>query len=1136
MASFDFVASTGQIRTKSGITYDHEATPSYTVTVTATDSSNATAVAGVTISVTDVDEPPDAPATPTVNAVSGSTTSLAVSWAAPANAGKPDIDSYDVQYRVSGATAWSDGPQNVTGTTTTATITSLAANTPYEVQVRATNAEGDSGWSDPPGAGRTNAPANTAPVFNPSNVSRNIAENTAAGQDIGAAVTATDADAGDTLTYTLGGTDMASFDFVASTGQIRTKSGITYDHEATPSYTVTVTATDSSNATADADVTISVTDVDEPPDAPATPAVNAVSGSTTSLAVSWVAPANAGKPDIDSYDVQYRVSGTAAWSDGPQNVTGTTTTATATITSLAANTPYEVQVRATNDEGDSGWSTPPGAGRTNAPANTAPVFSSSNVSRSIAENTAAGQNVGAVVEATDADAGDTLTYTLGGTDMASFDFVASTGQIRTKSGITYDHEATPSYTVTVTATDSSNATADATVTISVTDVDEPPDAPATPAVNAVSGSTTSLAVSWAAPANAGKPDIDNYDVQYRVTGTAAWSDGPQNVTGTSTTATITSLAANTPYEVQVRATNAEGDSGWSAPPGAGRTNAPANTAPVFSPATLTRSIAENTAAGQNVGAVVEATDADAGDTLTYTLGGTDMASFDFVASTGQIRTKSGITYDHEATPSYTVTVTATDSSNATAVAGVTISVTDVDEPPDAPATPTVNAVSGSTTSLAVSWAAPANAGKPDIDSYDVQYRVSGTAAWSDGPQNVTGTTTTATITSLAANTPYEVQVRATNDEGDSGWSTPPGAGRTNAPANNAPVFSSSNVSRSIAENTAAGQNVGAVVEATDADAGDTLTYTLGGADMASFDFVASTGQIRTKSGITYDHEATPSYTVTVTASDTSNATADADVTISITDVAEPPDAPATPAVNAVSGSTTRLAVSWAAPANAGKPDIDSYDVQYRVSGTAAWSDGPQNVTGTTTTATITSLAANTPYEVQVRATNAEGDSGWSDPPGAGRTNAPANTAPVFSSSNVSRSIAENTAAGQNVGAVVEATDADAGDTLTYTLGGADMASFDFVASTGQIRTKSGITYDHEATPSYTVTVTASDTSNATAVAGVTISVTDVDEPPDAPARPRSMRSPAAPPAWPSPGPPRPMPASRTSTATTCSTA
>ena len=193
------------------------------------------------------------------------------------------------------------------------------------------------------------------------------------------------------------------------------------------------------------------------------------------------------------------------------------------------------------------------------------------MSRSIAENTAAGQNVGAVVTAADADAGDTLGYTLGGTDAASFDFVESSGQIRTKSGVTYDFEAKSSYTVTVTASDGT-ATAVATVTIGVTDVDEPPSAPATPMVSAVSGSTTSLSVSWAAPANAGKPAIANYDVQYRAGSSGAWSDGPEDVAGTS--ATITSLVASTDYEARVRATNAEGDSGWSDPPGAGRTNTP----------------------------------------------------------------------------------------------------------------------------------------------------------------------------------------------------------------------------------------------------------------------------------------------------------------------------------------------------------------------------------------------------------------------------------------------------------------------------------------------------------------------------------------------------------------------------------
>ena len=51
-----------------------------------------------------------------------------------------------------------------------------------------------------------------------------------------------------------------------------------------------------------------------------------------------------------------------------------------------------------------------------------------------------------------------------------------------------------------------------------------------------------------------------------------------------------------------------------------------NNAPVFTDGTsTTHSIAENTASGVNIGSAVAATNADTGDTLTYTLGGTDAA-------------------------------------------------------------------------------------------------------------------------------------------------------------------------------------------------------------------------------------------------------------------------------------------------------------------------------------------------------------------------------------------------------------------------------------------------------------------------------------------------------------------------------
>ena len=475
------------------------------------------------------------------------------------------------------------------------------------------------------------------------------------------------------------------------------------------------------------------------PAAPAAPTVAAVSGSSTSLAVSWSAPADGGSA-ITGYDLRYRQGTSGDFTNGPQDVNGTS----ATITGLAANTLHQVQVRATNNEGDSAWSAS-GSGTTNAAltapgapaglsatadgrieidlswtapasdggsaitgykiewsatgsdpwtvlvastgsagttysdtglspgttrhyrvsainaigtsgtsntasatteANNAPVFDPAAVSRALAENTAAGQGVGAAVTATDADTGDTLAYTLGGTDAAAFEIVSSTGQIQTRTGVTYDHEAKASYAVTVTASDGT-ATADATVTISVTDVDEPPAAPAAPGVAAVAGSTTSLTVSWSAPPNAGKPAIASYDLQYRQGTSGDFTNGPQDVTGTS--ATISGLVASTLYQVQVRATNAEGDSAWSAS-GSGTTNA---------------------------------------------------------VQTGTA--------------------------------------------PAAPTAPTVAAVSGSSTRLAVSWSAPADNGSA-ITSYDLQYRQGTSGDFTNGPQDAVGTS--ATLTGLAANSRF----------------------------------------------------------------------------------------------------------------------------------------------------------------------------------------------------------------------------------------------------------------------------------------------------------------------------------------------------------------------------------------------
>ena len=98
--------------------------------------------------------------------------------------------------------------------------------------------------------------------------------------------------------------------------------------------------------------------------------------------------------------------------------------------------------------------------------------------------------------------------------------------------------------------------------------------------------------------------------------------------------------------------------------------------PVFTEgASATRSVAENTAAGENIGDPVAATDPN-NDTLTYTLGGPDAESFDIEESSGRLQTKAAL--DYETKTSYTVEVTATDPSGASATITVTITVTDVD--------------------------------------------------------------------------------------------------------------------------------------------------------------------------------------------------------------------------------------------------------------------------------------------------------------------------------------------------------------------------------------------------------------------------------------------------------------------------
>ena len=105
-----------------------------------------------------------------------------------------------------------------------------------------------------------------------------------------------------------------------------------------------------------------------------------------------------------------------------------------------------------------------------------------------------------------------------------------------------------------------------------------------------------------------------------------------------------------------------------------------------------------------------------------------------------------------------------------------------------------------------------------------------------------------TIGSLDQNTSYDVQVRAENDEGTSGWSdTVVGV----IQANVAPVISSTSTI-SVSENSTADV---VTVTATDADTDDTITgYEItGGADESQFEIDDQTGALTFKTAPDFEH-------------------------------------------------------------------------------------------------------------------------------------------------------------------------------------------------------------------------------------------------------------------------------------------
>ena len=954
------------------MTYNHEEKSTYSVTVKADDDNGGTATVVVTITVTDVAEQPATPAKPTLAAVSS--TSLTATWVKPGLNGGPDITGYNVNYRVSTATAWETFAHSGAGVTRT--ITGLTASTSYQVRVQAINGETPSAWSDPSEAVGTNTETTLSSdatlsslelsritlnrdfssdySFYSARVANSVSSTT---------VTTATTDDGASVVIVLNGT-------VASDGTVNLGLGNNIIE-------ARVTSADGTPKTYYVLVNRAETSAGDPPSADATLSSLRLSGITLN-------------PAFSSSEITYTAS-------VANTVSSTTVTATATDPNASS-----VVIKRNNVVDSDGT-----------------------------VNLAVGANV-ITVEVTAEDGTPPMTYTVTVTRNTADAPLSSDATLRSLSlsGITLN-PAFSSSEITYTA---SVANTVSSTTVAATATDPNASSVVIKRNNAVdSDGTVNLAVG----ANVITVEVTAEDgtppMTYTVTVTRNTADAPLSSDATLSSLSLSGITLNPAFSSsEITYTASVANTVSSTTVTATATDPNASSVVIKRNNVVDSDGTVNLAVGANV-ITVEVTAEDGTPPMTYTVTVTRNTADAPLSSDATLRSLSlsGITtlnpdFDPAETKYSANVLNRVSSTSVTAIpnhtgASVTIGVQgmgsiDADGRVNLGVGPNiisarVTAADGTTTETYRVLVNRAEASEGDPLSSDATLSslsltgitlspgfASDTYAYTASvtpTKNDSGATIVyldASDMTLADADTSEIGHQVEVAEGDNVIKVKVTAADTTttltytvtvnrpAAANNAPIFSLAPLTRSVAENTAANQNVGAVIPEAMDDDGDSLTYTMEGTDAASFTFDASARRIKTSAAL--DFEMKSSYSVTVKADDDNGGTATVVVTITVTDVDEQPATPAKPTLAAV--SATSLTATWTKPGLNGGPDITGYNVNYRMSTATAWETFTHSGAGVTRT--ITGLTADTEYQVRVQALNGETPSAWSDPSEAVSTN------------------------------------------------------------------------------------------------------------------------------------------------------
>ncbi|CAC9535668.1 hypothetical protein [uncultured Gammaproteobacteria bacterium] len=291
-------------------------------------------------------------------------------------------------------------------------------------------------------------------------------------------------------------------------------------------------------------------------------------------------------------------------------------------------------------------------------------------SLTIAENTTDNTNLG-TLSATDADEGDTFIYTLVNNSAAYFAIDGNT----LKLAKTVDYETTKNLNITVRVTDANSHTFDKAFTFNITDVNDetPSDITLTGNLIIIGNTAANTDLGTLSTIDADEGDTFTYTLENN---SAAYFAIDGNTL---------KLAKTVDYEttkrliVTVRVTDANSHTfsknfTFTITDPNSNNNSPTDIILSIGNSTDNHTIAENTAANTNLG-TLSTTDADMGDTFTYTLINNSEAYFSINGNMLQLAK----TVDYETTKNLSITVKVTDANSHIFSKGFDFAITDIDD-------------------------------------------------------------------------------------------------------------------------------------------------------------------------------------------------------------------------------------------------------------------------------------------------------------------------------------------------------------------------------------------------------------------------------------------------------------------------